>query len=97
MNSQIYRYQFSDSIPMDDVESSLLLAIMATESLHGESQVRLDAGHYLDKEIRGLVIDARTAVGQDLNRLFVGYVSREFGQDAFQVERADQPVTEMVD
>lgn len=96
MHSQIYRYRFSDTVPMDEVESSLLLAIMATESLHGESQVRLDAGHFLDKDRREMVIDGRTTVGQDLNRLFVGYASREFGRDEFEVERAEDPVVEAV-
>lgn len=96
MNRQVYRYVFTDETPLEDVEASLLLAVLATESLHGESQTRLDAAHVFDADKRACVIDASTAVGRDLNRLFVGYVGREFGPDAFSVERAENPVVEAV-
>ena len=83
MSAEIYRYRFASNVPFEEVESSLVLAIMATESLHGQSQVRLDAGHAVDAEKRSCVIDASTSVGRDLNRLFIGFVSREFGPDAW--------------
>ncbi len=49
--------------------------------------VRLDAGHHFDAEQRACIIDAGTPVGRDFNRLFTGFISREFGADAFRVER----------
>jgi hypothetical protein len=85
MNRDIYRYAFAPETALAEIEASLLLAIWGTESLHGESQVRLDASHYLDSAKRACVIDAGTPVGRDLNRLFVGYLRREFG-DQFCVE-----------
>jgi hypothetical protein len=91
MSAEIYRYTFAPAVPIEEVEASLVLAIMAAESLHGQAQVRLDAGHSLDGDKRRLVIDAGTQVGRDLNRLFLGFVSREFGEDSFQVERVDEP------
>lgn len=87
----IYRYSFASSVQFEEVEASLVLAVFAAESLHGESRVRLDAGHALDTDKRQIVIDATTQVGRDLNRIFVGFVSREFGADVFEVERADLP------
>jgi len=90
MTKDIYRYSFQADTPLEDVEASLLLAILATESLHGEAQVRLDAGHYFDPDRRACVIDASTAVGKDVNRLFVGFLRREFGDDSFTVERVDE-------
>jgi hypothetical protein len=87
MKPDAYRYAFQPSVPFEDVEASFVLAIMATESLHGESLVRLDAGHAADAEKRSFVVDASTDVGRDLNRLFLGFLRREFGEDAFQVER----------
>jgi hypothetical protein len=87
MSPGFYRYTFSCSVPQEDVEASLLLALLAVESLHGEAQVRLDAAHFLDPHQRGFVIDASTAVGRDVNRLFVGFVRKEFGEDAFRVDR----------
>ena len=89
MTKELYRYTFTPDVPLEDLEASLLLAVLATESLHGEAQVRLDAAHYLDPAKRACVIDAGGDVGRDLNRLFVGFVSREFGQDSFGVERVE--------
>ena len=89
MIKRIYKYGFNASIDMAEVEASILLAILATESLHGEAQTRLDAAHYLDPTKRACVIDGRTHVGRDFNRLFIGFMRREFGPDAFTVERIE--------
>ena len=86
MASELYCYTFKAEVPIEEVESSLVLAIFATESLHGEAQVRLDAGHYLDPDRRACVVDAGTAVGKDLARIFTGFLRREFA-DGFTVER----------
>lgn len=89
MSKELYRYSFAPHVPVEEIEATLLLAIWGAESLHGESQVRLDAGHFLDSDRRACVIDAGTSVGRDVNRLFVGFVRREFGEGAFEVERVD--------
>ena len=86
-DKELYRYVFLEDVPIEDIEASLLLAILATESLHGEAQVRLDVAHFLNPAKRACVIDAGTPVGRDLNRLFTGLMGREFGADAFTVER----------
>jgi hypothetical protein len=87
MPNTIYRYVFEPHIPIEEVETSLLLAVLGAESLHGEAQMQLDAGHFFDADTRTLVIDANTYVGRDLNRLFVGFLRREFGPAAFRIER----------
>jgi hypothetical protein len=89
MPAEIHRYSFGSAIDFEDVEASLLLAIFAAESLYGESQVRLDAAHAVDADQRVCVIDASTQVGRDINRLFTGFVLREFGPDSFRVQRVD--------
>jgi hypothetical protein len=89
MNKHVYRYMLSPEVPMEEVEALLVSALTTTEILHGADQVRLDGAHVLDTERRACVIDASTPVGQDFNRLFVGFLRREFGEDAFQVERVD--------
>jgi hypothetical protein len=90
MTKELYRYTFQPDVPLEDLETSLLLAVLAAESLHGEAQVRLDAAHYFDPASRACVIDAGTPVGRDLNRLFIGFVAREFGDAAFEVQRVDR-------
>jgi hypothetical protein len=92
MPTEIHRYTFDSAIAFEDVEASLLLAIFAAESLHGESEVRLDAAHAVDADQRSCVIDASTQVGRDINRLFTGFVLREFGPDSFRVQRVDHIV-----
>src|SRR4051794_7912658 len=89
MTQELYRYTFAAEVPAEEVEASLLLALFAVESLHGEAQTRLDAAHYFDADRRACVIDAGTAVGRDLSRIFTGFLAREFGPGSFQVERVE--------
>ena len=86
MTRELYHYSFEAEVPIEEVESTLLLSVFAVEALHGESQTRLDAGHYLDPDRRACVVDAGTAVGKDLARIFTGFLRREFA-DGFTVER----------
>jgi hypothetical protein len=84
--TRAYQYSFARDIPTESVEATLLLAVVAAESLHGESDVRLDAGHTFDPVTSRCVIEANTTVGRDLCRLFTGFLRREFGDYAFRVE-----------
>ena len=93
MNRERYRYLIRAEVPFEEVEASLELALLAAESIHGESQVRLDAAHATDATARCVVLDASTPVGRDLARLFTGFLRRGFGEDSFRVERgAAEPV-----
>ena len=87
----VYRYRIAAEVPGAEVETTLVLSIFGAESLHGESQTRLDARHAFDPARRTVVIDASTPVGRDLNRLFVGFLTREFGPGSFRVERVEHP------
>ena len=87
MNRLLYRFRFDRNLPFDEVEATLMLAILAVQGLHGESRTCLDAAHSLDAEKRVIVINADTNVGADLNKLFVSFARREFGETAFRVER----------
>jgi len=87
MLSNVYRYEFSTSVAIEEAESTMLLALAAAESLHGASEVRLDAEHAFDPVLRVCVINAATRVGQDLNKLFAGFLAQEFGAGRFHVER----------
>ena len=86
----VYRYAFNAIAPTEEIESTLVLSLFAVEALHGECQTRLDAGHAFDPDHKLVVIDASTPVGRDLNRVFVGLVSREFGPGSFRVSRVSR-------
>jgi hypothetical protein len=92
MSWRPYRYVFDPSVPIEEARATLALSILAAQSLHGEAQTRLDAGHLVDTPARACVIDASTPVGRDLNKLFAGFLAREFGPDAFRVERVEAAV-----
>lgn len=87
---EVYRYEFMPHVQILEVEASLLLSSWACEGLHGESQVRMDAGHAMDEAKRKLVIDASTEVGRDLNRILTGFLQREFEPTDFSVERVTE-------
>lgn len=87
MDGHIYRYRFVESVDIIEVRATVTLAILATESLHGESRVRLEARHEFNAQNRSCAIDASGEVGRDLNRLLLGFISREFGRDSFRVQR----------
>jgi hypothetical protein len=92
MNECAYRYEFGTDVPMEEVKASILLAVLGCESLHGETEVHLNAVYTLDHKQRACVIDVSSEVGKDLNRLFAGFVRREFGRSRFQVRRLDTKV-----
>ena len=101
MNDTGYRYTLHSRIPMQDAQDSLVLAILTVECLHGSAQTQLDLAHEFDPKRRTCLIDAATQVGRDLNRLFTGYLQREFGPNSFRVERlasspAAPPVSELL-
>jgi len=87
-NGQVrYEYRFKRHVDIDDVQDTLTLSILGAENLHGRSRLRLDGWWRLDRQRRSCLIDASTAVGADLAKLFTGYLAREFGEGSFQVLR----------
>jgi hypothetical protein len=92
--TQAYQYVFATSVPLEEIESTLQLAALAVQSIHGEVQTLLDLAHSFDQARRALLIDAGTASGRDLNRVFAGFLHREFGQQNFTIERVTHLGTE---
>lgn len=89
MAPSVYRYQFDPDVPIPEVEHTLLICLLAVQSLHGEAGARLAVGHHLDRRRRTCVVDGRTPEGRDLAKLLTGFLSREFGETAFSVEPAE--------
>ena len=90
MHQDIYRYEFDPSVPPDEIENTLLLAVLTAESLHGKPRVRLDASYCFDSDKRACVIDAGSEVGRDISRMFTGFAIREYGERSFKVRRTDR-------
>ncbi|MCC7409802.1 MAG: hypothetical protein IT442_17180, partial [Phycisphaeraceae bacterium] len=79
-------FTFRDSVPMAEVESTLRLAVLAVESLHGEDRVRLETQAKVDRQARVCVIDTSLDVGRTLATVFGGFVRREFGEEAVDIQ-----------
>lgn len=95
MSRDVYRYTFDERTPMNEVRDSLFLAVFSAEGIHGQAQVRLDAAFRLEEAKHACVVDAATAVGRTIAQVFTGLLTREFGEDAFTVERlTEAPETE---
>ena len=73
------RFVFGTHVSMDEVEGTLKLAQIATESLHGRGRVELEAPWDTDLRERSVLIDAMSDAGRTLALIFLGYVRREFG------------------
>lgn len=87
MTKQIYRFRFARTVPAKDIEDTLMLALMAVESLHGRARLRMDGCYWFDKPQRLCEIDASTKVGADLAEIFTGYATREYGDDAVTIQQ----------
>ncbi len=87
MESKIYHFEFDDSVPMEEAESTLHLAIMAAECVFGEPAVRMDAAYSIHEQNRVCVVDASHEVGRCICKVFTGYLVKEFGADSFTVRR----------
>jgi hypothetical protein len=80
-------YRFDPKVSFDDVEAALLLAAVSAESLHGPASARLDLAYASDPEQRVCVLDDSTLPARDFNKLFLGLLTRDLGESAFEVER----------
>ena len=89
MFEQAYRYRFAARVDLRDAGDTLLLAVLAAEGLYGTARVRMDLAVATDEALRVIVVDASTDVGQAVNGIFAAFLSREFGPDAFSVERVE--------
>ena len=87
MEKGIFKYTFTPEINIEEVESTLLLAVYAAEGLHGRSSVSMDMRYYANHEKRYCVVDATTDIGRNVCQIFTEYLTRELGYDSFQVRR----------
>ena len=92
MSRTSYQYRFDPGISLHDVEDSLLLAVLAVESLEGRSRLKLAAKISVDRRARSAEVGADTDVGESIARIFTGFLAKQFGEKAFKVERRDASI-----
>ncbi len=80
------------SVPLADAEMTLHLAMFAVEGLAGRARVHLDGRYRIDFDRHAIHINASSRVGRMVARIFAHFLLREFGEEAFRIERiTDQP------
>lgn len=84
---KVYRFEFKQDVPSKAVEEHLFWAVFNAESVFGKPRVRLDASFLFDREKNVCVIDKTTEVGRHIAQVFTSLITREFGEEAFKVER----------
>lgn len=87
--STCYRFEFEPDVSITEAEMTLHLSLFAAEGLFGEARVRMDATYTADEPNRCFVVDATTAVGSGVVRIFTALLMREFGGDSFRVRRVE--------
>lgn len=81
-----YTFELRPGVPLRDAEVTLRLALLAAEGLHGQAAVRLAAAHQVDPRRRVVEVDAYGPIGDGVVRLFTTFLTREYGDDAFDVQ-----------
>lgn len=92
MSTQTYEYRFDTAIPVQELEDTFMLSLIAVESVFGHSRVRMDARFEFDRKNRRCRIDCSNEVGLQLARIFTGYATREYGEGAVQIDISDAAV-----
>jgi len=85
--SETYRFSFKDGISPKKIEETLFWAVFNAESVFGKPRIRLDASFLFDRDKKVCVIDKSTDVGRHIAQVFTNLLIREFGEEAFKVER----------
>lgn len=81
------QFTFRPGVPIRDVEETLLLAAFAVEGLLGRVRVAMDASFDVDPGTSSVSINEGNVVGWLMARIFAAFLSREFGETAFIVNR----------
>lgn len=87
MRTDVYRFTFVRTADLVEAESTLQLAILATQGLLGDACVRMETSYHIDVRRCAILIDGGTTAGNAVVRIFTAFITREFGADAFSVRR----------
>ncbi|UYV11916.1 MAG: hypothetical protein NCW75_11475 [Phycisphaera sp.] len=87
MDKTITRFEFGQGADLAEIESTLHLAVLAVEGLHGEARVRLEVRYRIDTPTTSVLLDCQTGSGRAVARVFAAFLTRELGADGFRIRR----------
>ena len=83
----ICRFRFSGDMEREAVEAQLAQAVLGAECVFGQARVRISVAYVMSDDGGRLAIDVSNEVGEHVAQLFTGLITRQFGEEAFSVER----------
>jgi hypothetical protein len=87
MNQDVYQFSFEETVSSEDAQGTFMLALVALESLHGKAAVRLGCRFRSDPPAKLFHIYSGSSIGNDLAKLFTGFVINAYGYDAVRIRR----------
>lgn len=87
MSKNFYHFRFDTEVCLEDIEDILMLSLVAVNSLHGLTCVRLDCQFVLDEKRRDVLVDGNTPVGRCFARILLGYVDYAFEAERVRCRR----------
>lgn len=83
--TDVCKFKFRENVGRKTIEKQIARAIETAEYTFGQAKVRLHAGYMATNN--KAVIDASSEVGEYIAQIFIGLMTRKFGEDKFTVER----------
>ncbi|MBZ0266260.1 hypothetical protein K8I28_16505 [bacterium] len=82
-----YQFRFKKSLPFDEIDGNLEVAMFAAQCIHGRTQLLLDAKFDANPMNNTCWIDADTDVGKTILQIFTGTMALLFGERSFKVRK----------
>jgi len=82
-----YQFNFKPDVPFEEIDSTLVLATLAAECIHGRTQIHLDASFQAHRKDNFCWVNADSEVGKHIAQIFTGLIVRLFGEQSFKIER----------
>ncbi|AMV35217.1 hypothetical protein VN12_24040 [Pirellula sp. SH-Sr6A] len=85
MFAGVFRFTFDESVPIEEAEMTLHLAIFAAEGLFGKPRVAMEFHYDIQPFDNFIDVHGETEVGVAVAQVFGGLLLREFGESAFRI------------
>src|SRR4051794_19091204 len=86
---RLLRVRFPAPSSHDEVESDLLLAMLAAESLYGGPRLQLDARYLVADDGSSAVLEVQGPAGEAAAQIFLGFAGARVGETVLTVEWLD--------
>ncbi len=83
----VYRFQFKEDVPAEEIEEVLVCSFLNAEGVFGKARVRLETAYCFDRQKRLCVLEHGSDVAEQVALIFTSLATKKFGETSFKVER----------